>query len=37
MLSGFRPDKGVNSDTWAEQMRRSWVPRQQAMPISTWE
>jgi hypothetical protein len=37
MLGGALENEGQDFNTWQEQMQRTWVPRQQVTPITSWQ
>ena len=37
MLGGALENEGQDFSTWMQQMQRSWVPRQQVTPITSWQ
>ena len=37
MLGGALENEGQDFGTWVQQMQRSWVPRQQVTPITSWQ
>jgi hypothetical protein len=37
MLQGTLENEGVDYDTWFQQMAKTWVPRKQVTPVTTWQ